>query len=58
MIDEATVSAVRRRALREHLSTREIARRTGLSHNTIRTYVRSGAVQPQLAQRTSVTKLG
>ncbi len=38
MVDVATLSVIRRWALREQLSIREIARRTGLSHNTIRKY--------------------
>ncbi|CUA93807.1 hypothetical protein Ga0061062_103485 [Comamonas thiooxydans] len=41
MIDVATLSVIRRWALRENLSIREIARRTGLSRNTIRKYLRS-----------------
>ena len=40
MIDVATLSVIRRWALREQLSTREIARRTGLSRNTIRKSLR------------------
>jgi transposase len=32
--------------LRDQLSIREIARRTGLSRNTIRKYLRSGTVEP------------
>lgn len=40
MIDVATLSVIRRWALREQLSFREIARRTGLSRNTIRKYLR------------------
>ena len=38
----AFLSIIRRWALREHLSIREIARRTKLSRNTIRSYLRSG----------------
>ncbi|SEN36709.1 hypothetical protein SAMN04488103_104301, partial [Gemmobacter aquatilis] len=41
----AFLSIIRRWALREHLSIREIARRTKLSRNTIRKYLRSGAVE-------------
>ena len=43
MIDVATLSVIRRWALREQLSIREIARRTGLSRNTIRKYLRAMA---------------
>ena len=57
MIDVATLSVIRRWALREHLSIREIARRTGLSRNTIRKYLRCDVVQPRVAQRTISTKL-
>ena len=43
----AFLSIVRRWALREHLSIREIARRTGLSRNTVRKYLRTGTVEPK-----------
>ena len=46
MIDMALLSVLRRWALREHVSIRAISRRTGLSRNTIRKYLRSGAVEP------------
>ncbi|MFN3847507.1 MAG: IS21 family transposase, partial [Paracoccaceae bacterium] len=51
----AFLSIIRRWALREHLSIREIARRTKLSRNTIRKYLRSGAVEPEfkVAERPS-----
>ena len=42
----ALLSVLRRWALRDQLSVREIARRTGLSRNTIRKYLRSGTVEP------------
>ncbi|WP_144397409.1 helix-turn-helix domain-containing protein, partial [Roseateles puraquae] len=51
MIDVATLSVIRRWALREQLSIREIARRTGLSRNTIRKYLRSGDQEPTYAKR-------
>ncbi len=57
MIDVATLSVIRRWALREQLSIREIARRTGLSRNTIRKYLREGDVEPKYAKRVSVSKL-
>lgn len=46
----ATLSVIRRWALREHLSIREISRRTGLSRNTVRRYLRSDADEPQFAK--------
>jgi transposase len=47
VIDMAFLSVVRRWALRDGLSIREITRRTGLSRNTIRKYLRSGTVEPK-----------
>jgi transposase len=40
------LSVIRRWHFREQLSIRAIARRTGLSRNTIRKYLQSDAVQP------------
>ena len=57
MIDVATLSVIRRWALREQLSIREIARRTGLSRNTIRKYLRAGEAEPHYAKRVSLSKL-
>ena len=57
MIDVATLSVIRRWALREQLSIREIARCTGLSRNTIRKYLRSGEAEPHYAKRVSPSKL-
>jgi len=42
----ALLSVIRRWALRDGLSIREIVRRTGLSRNTIRKYLRAGTVEP------------
>jgi transposase len=57
VIDVATLSVIRRWALREQLSIREIARRTGLSRNTIKKYLRAGEAEPRYAKRTSPSKL-
>lgn len=53
----ATLSVIRRRALREQMSIREIARRTGLSRNTVKKYLRAGDEEPRYAKRTSSSKL-
>ncbi|MFY9512671.1 MAG: IS21 family transposase [Rubrivivax sp.] len=57
MIDVATLSVIRRWALREQLSIREIARRTGLSRNTIKKYLRAGTAEPRYPKRSSPSKL-
>ena len=46
MIDMELLSVIRRWAHRDQLSIREIARRTGLSRNTIRKYLRGDVVEP------------
>src|SRR5690606_29278198 len=46
VIDMALLSVIRRWALRDQLSIREIARRTGRSRNTIRKCLRLGTVEP------------
>ncbi|MCR6659293.1 MAG: IS21 family transposase [Asticcacaulis sp.] len=43
----ALLSVIRRWAFRDRISIREISRRTGLSRNTIRRYLRSDAVEPK-----------
>lgn len=57
MIDVATLSVIRRWALREQLSIREISRRTGLARNTVKKYLRSDDEQPSYAKRASSSKL-
>ncbi len=53
----ATLSVIRRWALREQLSIREIARRSGLSRNTIKKYLAAEVVVPRYAKRSSSSKL-
>lgn len=53
----ATLSVIKRRALREQLSIRAIAHRTGLSRNTIRKHRRTGEAEPHYAKRVSPSKL-
>ena len=40
------LKVIRRWALREKMPIREIARRTGVSRNTIKKYLREGIVEP------------
>jgi len=57
VIDVATLNVIRRWALREQMSIREIARRTGLSRNAVKKYLRAGDNEPRYAKRTSSSKL-
>lgn len=57
MIDVATLSVIRRWALREQMSIREISRRTGLARNTVKKYLRAGDEEPRYAKRASTSKL-
>src|SRR3546814_17886593 len=45
-MDIAFLSVIRRCDYLDHLSIREIVRRTGLSRNTIRKYLRSETIEP------------
>ena len=47
VIDMALLSVIRRWHFRDGMPIREIERRTGLSRNTIRKYLRSGAIEPK-----------
>lgn len=53
----ALLSVIRRWHLRDRMPIREIARRTGLSRNTIRKYLRSGSVEAQFRVPKRASKL-
>jgi transposase len=55
VIDMELLSVIRRRRYRDHFSIRDISRRTGLSPNTVRKYLRSDSVEPKfsIAERPS-----
>jgi transposase len=57
VIDMALLSVIRRWALRDRLSIRAISRRSGLSRNTIRKYLRSGVVEPKFKVPARPSKL-
>jgi len=51
------LNIIRRMALREKLSCREIARRTGMSRNTITKYLNAGIIEPQFTTPKRQSKL-
>ena len=51
------LNIIRRMALREHLPLREIARRTGLSRNTIKKYLNAGTIEPKFTTPQRPSKL-
>ena len=51
------LNVIRKMALREQLPIREIARRTGLSRNTIRKYLKAGTVEPKFTVPERPSKL-
>lgn len=53
----ATLNVIRRWALREQMSIREVSRRTGLDRNTVKKYLRSDEAEPTYAKRASPSKL-
>jgi transposase len=57
VIDVALLSVIRRWHLRERVSKRAIARRTGLSRNTVRKYLANGVVEPRYPRRRGTSKL-
>ena len=57
MIDVALLSVIRRWHLREGMAIREIARRTGLSRNTVKKYLAGNVVEPKYPARKTPSKL-
>ncbi len=57
VIHMGLLNIIRRKALREKLSIREIARRTGLSRNTVAKHLNSGTVEPRFATPERPSKL-
>ncbi|WP_181015263.1 winged helix-turn-helix transcriptional regulator, partial [Pseudomonas syringae] len=57
MIDVAILSIIRRWHLRDQIPLREIARRLGISRNTVRRYLRADVTAPAYPARQSPSKL-
>lgn len=57
MIDVSLLSVMRRWCFREGMSQREIARRTGLSRNTVRRYLKNDITEPVYAKRQALSKM-
>ncbi len=53
----ATLNVIRRWALRDQMSVREISRRTGLARNTVKKHLRSEESEPRYPRRVSSSKL-
>ena len=57
MIDVALLSVIRRWRLRDGRPIREVCRRSGLSRNTIRKYLKNKVVAPKYATPKRASKL-
>jgi transcriptional regulator with XRE-family HTH domain len=57
VIDVALLSIIRRWHLRDQVSLREIARRLGVSRNTVRKYLRSDTTEPNYSTRRTPSAL-
>src|SRR5450830_1082180 len=51
VIDVALLGIIRRWHLRDQVPLREIARRLGISRNTVRRYIRAETIEPAYADR-------
>ena len=51
------LNIIRRMHLRQNLSIREIARRTGLSRNTVTKHLAAGTIEPTFATPERLSKL-
>jgi transcriptional regulator with XRE-family HTH domain len=58
VIDVAILGIIRRWHLRDQVPLREIAKRLGISRNTVRRYLRSKTTGPAFAQRQSASAIG
>lgn len=57
VIDMGFLNVIRKWALRDKMPFREIARRTGISRNTIKKYLREGIVEPAFQTPARSSKL-
>lgn len=57
MIDVALLGIIRRCHIRDQIPLREIARRLGISRNTVRRYLRSEMTEPSYAERRIASEL-
>jgi transposase len=57
VIDVALLGIIRRWYIRDRISIREISRRLDISRNTVRRYIRSGAIEPSYPSRQSSSAL-
>ena len=57
MIEMGFLKVIRTWALRDKMPIREIARRTGISRNTIKKYLREGLVEPAFQTPDRASKL-
>ena len=57
MIDVALLGIIRRWHLRDQVPLREIAKRLGISRNTVRRYLRSETTEPAYAEHQSASAI-